>query len=855
LRLAEEYLVRGDVKEALGIYQRISETEPLNLTIKSRLGEICALANQNSDAVRVLVDVARSHIREGHSAEAVPALKKVLALNLSDPDELMDLAGLCGRSGLSAEAERCYLQAADIYAGAGETAKLEAAYELAAAVAPADAEVLMKLGAACHRSGRMAEAYRAFMKAAAEFKRRGDDSASLDAYGKALKVAPTGAEAGNAVAEVMKHLGLGESPGPVGRARTAERPAPPLQFPHSVTTGEHAPMSRADSVRQAPKAEATDDELIVGKISKAELLFGFGRFDQAIALLKELVDLKPNDARVYRKLKDIYLRSEMPEEAAGVYRELARIYKAEGDDEMAADCAASARRLSGLAPETSPEFSPASAPPPSVVWQPVGKPKEPDLTLITPALPANPPAPSYSPTRQRSGSGEVKKESAPIIPPAPETTQDMSANVPRIVLSAPPTSSVRVSTPPLSTEPDEAPSAIEPQPGSGSFDNTPASRPFDEPGKVKGDAGSVDPLSNVRAGSGPFDSPRKAKSSSGPVDEPRKVRPDTPTAAHNVRPETSHPLSAAPVPVRPADTRVPTATKPVSNAAKAKATTTGKSAKPAKSSSTLFGVELDEVADTKVAAPAKRRYWIAAAVAIVVLSGSAAGYLLVRRNQARNKMAAAAQTMEPEPEATPTESPVTDAPLEVNVTPPDTTTERSGKNEEPSPTRKPPEQPPQRQNEYEKPVVASSTPYATPVVQQPKPTPPPMIGPVSPAPGSGSGPNVAPGALARDLPAAPPPPTPGPTVRRAAVMAGGEVVRRVEPVYPQAARAAHITGTVTVELGINEQGNVVSARATSGPGMLASAAESAARGFKFKPITLDGVPVKSSRTVLFHFKE
>jgi protein TonB len=86
-------------------------------------------------------------------------------------------------------------------------------------------------------------------------------------------------------------------------------------------------------------------------------------------------------------------------------------------------------------------------------------------------------------------------------------------------------------------------------------------------------------------------------------------------------------------------------------------------------------------------------------------------------------------------------------------------------------------------------------------------------------------------------------------------MAGGEVVRRVEPIYPQAARSAHITGTVTVEIGINEQGSVISVRAVSGPGMLAGAAESAARGFKFKPITLDGVPVKSNRTVLFHFKE
>jgi len=817
LRLAEEYLVRGDVREALGIYQRISETEPSNLTIKSRLGEICALANQNSDAVRVLIDVARSHIRDGHSTEAVPALKKILALNLSDPDALMDVGSLCGRSGMSAEAERCYLQAADIYAGAGETEKLEGAYEMAAAVAPADAEVLMKLGAACHRSGRMVEAYRAFMKAAAEFNRRGDDSASLDAYGKALKVAPSGAEAGNAVAEVMKHLGLGESPGPVGRPRTAERPAPPLPFPHSMPPGEHASGPRVDAVRQAPKPEATDDELIVGKISKAELLFGFGRFDQAIALLKELVEMKPNDARIYRKLKDIYLRSEMPEEAAGAYRELARIYKAEGDDELAADCAASARRLCGLPVEALPE-SPSGAAQPSVVWQPVGRPKEPDLTLITPALPASPVTTTFSPPRHRTGSGEVHKEAEPSLPNAPDPMHQTPGSQPKIILSAPPTAPVRVSTPPLSAALDEPASLDDPPRASGSLDN---------------------------------------EATSGPIDEPRSDQAGTSAVTHNLREETPSPPSlSASVPLRPAATKIQPAMKAGSGAAKTNAASITKSAKAGKSPSTLFGVQLDEGHQTKVVSSGARRYWIAAGVAIVVLAGSAGGYFLVRRNKARNNVVV--QAVEAPPEPSPAESPVADAPLEVNVAPSEATAEKSGKTEEPSPTRKPPDQQPQRQNDYERPAVASSTPYATPITQQtpqPKPTPPPVIGPVSAAPGGGSGPSVAPGALARDLPSAPPPPTPGPTVRRAALMAGGEVLRRVEPNYPQAARAAHITGTVTVELGINEQGNVVSARATSGPGMLAGAAESAARGFKFKPITLDGVPVKSNRTVLFHFKE
>src|SRR5215831_3803659 len=411
LRLAEEYLVRGDVKEALGIYQRISETEPSNLTIKSRLGELCALANQNSEAVRVLAEVARIHIREGHTDDAVAALTKALRLNLSDPDLLIDIAGLCGRSGLSADAERCYLEAANIYAGAGETAKLEAAYELAASVGPANAELLMNLGTVCHRSGKLVDSYRAFMKAAAEFNRRGDDSAALDAYGKALKVAPSGAEAGNAVAEVMKHLGLAENPAGANRPRTADRVAP-VTFPHAISPAEPAAAPRGDAGRAASRSEATDDELLVGKISKAELLFGFGRFDQAIALLKELVDLKPNDARVYRKLKDIYLRSEMPEEAAAVYRELARIYKTEGDEELAADCAASARRLCGLPPEPGPaDVSSAGASgQPSVIWQPVGEQKEPDLTLITPAIPASPPPARYSPTRHRPESPERRLE-------------------------------------------------------------------------------------------------------------------------------------------------------------------------------------------------------------------------------------------------------------------------------------------------------------------------------------------------------------------------------------------------------------------------------------------------------------
>src|SRR5262249_23503956 len=144
LRLAEEYLARGDAKEALSIYRMISETEPSNLDIKIRLGELLALTNKKPDAIKVLSDVAKSYIRQSRNAEGAGSLERALNVDSTDPDTLMELGGLCGKCGLSAEAEHCYLGAADIYAAADNPAKLATAYEAATPFAPYNPELQMK---------------------------------------------------------------------------------------------------------------------------------------------------------------------------------------------------------------------------------------------------------------------------------------------------------------------------------------------------------------------------------------------------------------------------------------------------------------------------------------------------------------------------------------------------------------------------------------------------------------------------------------------------------------------------------------------------------------------------------------
>jgi TonB family protein len=82
----------------------------------------------------------------------------------------------------------------------------------------------------------------------------------------------------------------------------------------------------------------------------------------------------------------------------------------------------------------------------------------------------------------------------------------------------------------------------------------------------------------------------------------------------------------------------------------------------------------------------------------------------------------------------------------------------------------------------------------------------------------------------------------------------GAAVKRVEPSYPDVARQTKQLGSVGVEVSIDEQGNVTGARAISGPLVLRNAAVGAARGWKFRPSTIAGVPVKTTTVIVFNFK-
>jgi TonB family protein len=72
-------------------------------------------------------------------------------------------------------------------------------------------------------------------------------------------------------------------------------------------------------------------------------------------------------------------------------------------------------------------------------------------------------------------------------------------------------------------------------------------------------------------------------------------------------------------------------------------------------------------------------------------------------------------------------------------------------------------------------------------------------------------------------------------------MLSGQATKRGEPVYPIAARAARVSGSVTVELTVDDEGDVLSAREMSGHPLLREAALDAAWDWKFSPKTKSGL--------------
>lgn len=81
----------------------------------------------------------------------------------------------------------------------------------------------------------------------------------------------------------------------------------------------------------------------------------------------------------------------------------------------------------------------------------------------------------------------------------------------------------------------------------------------------------------------------------------------------------------------------------------------------------------------------------------------------------------------------------------------------------------------------------------------------------------------------------------------------GKAVHKFTPRYPPEAKAAGVEGVVKVQLVVDEEGGVLTARAVSGPEMLRAASVDAACRRRFSPQKFLGRPVKVAGIITYNF--
>lgn len=92
-----------------------------------------------------------------------------------------------------------------------------------------------------------------------------------------------------------------------------------------------------------------------------------------------------------------------------------------------------------------------------------------------------------------------------------------------------------------------------------------------------------------------------------------------------------------------------------------------------------------------------------------------------------------------------------------------------------------------------------------------------------------------------------------PSVIRRSHLDEGQIIRKIQPVYPAIARQTRTQGPVTLEALIGRDGRIEQLKAVSGHPLLITAAIDAVQQWRYRPYLLNGSPVEVQTTITVNF--
>ena len=367
---AEKQLKAGKLVEAIAEFKKLAEDNPRDMNVINKLGDLCARAGKNPDAIRYFLRIAEFYADDGFYLKAIAMYKKVSKLDPSNMECLQHLAALYQQQGLTIEAKAQFLGVVEHFLKAGQIKKALEIYPKILEIEPDNLKGRLGYADLLARSGSVAEAGREYRIVAQGLAKTGMLEEAIKVAQKGAKMLPGNADMMSlvltlskeaqkspgdmlaSVVEMAKANGdnprslalLGEAYLCAGKSADAEK-----VFRRLIGLGEKAPVEVAAAVGRYHIARQKPDEALEWIGRAAESFVGAGRGEDAIGLLAEFSRAFPEHRQGLAKRAEIAETAGDQKAQAESLAALADLLEREGETAQAMEVL---RRLTEVDPRS-----------------------------------------------------------------------------------------------------------------------------------------------------------------------------------------------------------------------------------------------------------------------------------------------------------------------------------------------------------------------------------------------------------------------------------------------------------------------------------------------------------------------
>jgi tetratricopeptide (TPR) repeat protein len=272
IKEAQKYLARGQIEKAIGEWEKLVKEYP-DGNAYNTVGDLYLKKGDRTDAVESFHKAASYFKQEGFALKALALYKKILNLIPNDAIALFSLGELNEGKGLTTDAIKFYLAAADTLSKEGKKDKILEIYDRILALSPSNIPLRNKVAEIYARDGLMSEAAKQYLHVAGLYSDKEDMEKAIIFYRKVLDIQPVNKQAiiGTAV--------LNER---IGNLATA-----------------------IEQMKEAVTLFPEDAEIL---LRCSELHIMTEKFDEALGYLRQVVEIEPANIRARRLIGDIYIK-------------------------------------------------------------------------------------------------------------------------------------------------------------------------------------------------------------------------------------------------------------------------------------------------------------------------------------------------------------------------------------------------------------------------------------------------------------------------------------------------------------------------------------------------------------------